>query len=85
MKKFDSKNVVDYLKGFTTTLDVNPGALLSLTHTFPSDEDPDRLTRVENSMRDDEPTAQTKKIWKKHQQAQKNWRLSDKGLKSTLL
>lgn len=52
---------------------------------FPSDKDPALLTRVENSMRDDEATAQTKKIWKKHQMAQKNWRLSEKGLKSALL
>jgi len=85
LKKFVSKNVVDYLKVFTTTLDVNPGTLMCLTHPFPLDDDPALLTRVENSMRDDEPTAQTKKIWKKHLQVQQNWKLSKKGLKSALL
>jgi hypothetical protein len=34
LKKLDSKNVVDYLKVFTTTLDVNPGALLCVTYLF---------------------------------------------------
>ena len=79
LKKFD------YLKVFTTTLDVNSGVRTCLTHPFTSDHDPALLTRVENSLRDDELTAQTKKIWKKHLLAQKNWKLSEKSLKSSLL
>ena len=85
LKKLDSKNIVDYLKVFTTTLDVNLGALLCLTYPFPSDDDPALLTRVENSMRDGEMTAQTRKIWKKLQMSQRNWKLSEKSMKSALL
>ena len=76
LKKIDTKNVVDYLKMALATLNVQHGMLLSLTHVCPSDTDPALLSRIERSLdKDQKQTALTKKIWKKYQQALKNWTL----------
>lgn len=86
IKKIDTKNISDFFKMALATLDVQHGMLLSLTHVCPSDTDPALLTRIENSLDEDQKqTALTKKIWKKFQLALKNWTISDKTLRSALL
>ena len=81
-----TKNILDWLKILVTTVDVSHGAILCLTHQCPSDSDQALLKRVEKSLDSNgEPTALTKKIWRKHSQAKRNWDLSDKLLRSVLM